>query len=386
MENSNYQNDNELYKRIGLRGALATISLFLLIFVFPKLISLLLPFVVALIVATILNPFVNRITKKGRISRRVIAAFLSVVVFIVVVFLLWLVVYGIGKEAASLAIAIQRNWDKIISTLSNVEGNLREQFGSLPVYVTELLTNLEESILTFLQNISKNILNIVIDVTTIVTSKTGTFLVNFVVTVLGSYFIIAEYNVIVTFVKKSVSNRVSEFIALLKESIISTLGGYLKSQLLLALFAFIFMFISLAIYGQPYALLIALFLSFIDLLPIVGTIAVLVPWGIVMWISGNISKGTFLLILGVVFFLVRKVIEPKIVGSQTGLHPLAALISIYVGLKISGVLCAIIGPMVLMIFISIAKSGIFDSTISDVKAVIGNVSRIIHGDKKKGLD
>ena len=160
MKNSNYKNDSALYKRVGLRVVLAIISFLLLIFVFPKLISILLPFVVAFVVATILNPFVNEMTKKGKISRRAIAAFLSVTVFMIVVLLLGLVIYGIGKESISLATAIQQNWDEIIGTLGNIEGNLREQFGFLPVQVIEALTNLEESILKFVQNVSKNILNI----------------------------------------------------------------------------------------------------------------------------------------------------------------------------------------------------------------------------------
>ncbi|NLC96046.1 MAG: sporulation integral membrane protein YtvI [Erysipelotrichaceae bacterium] len=382
MKNSNYKNDSALYKRVGLRVVLAIISFLLLIFVFPKLISILLPFVVAFVVATILNPFVNEMTKKGKISRRAIAAFLSVTVFMIVVLLLGLVIYGIGKESISLATAIQQNWDEIIGTLGNIEGNLREQFGFLPVQVIEALTNLEESILKFVQNVSKNILNIVITVTTTVTGKTGTFLVNFIITVLGSYFIIVEYDAIINFMKKHVGNRISEFIVLIKQSILSALGGYIKSQLILAFFAFIFMLIPLAIYRQPYALLISLFLGFIDLLPIVGTISVLVPWGVVLLISGNISKGVFIIVLGVVFFIVRKIIEPKVVGSQTGLHPLAALISTYIGLKISGVLGAIMGPMILMLFTSIIKSGIFDNTISDIKTVIGNVSKILHSNEK----
>ena len=218
--------------------------------------------------------------------------------------------------------------------------------------------------------------------TTTVTGKTGTFLVNFIITVLGSYFIIVEYDAIINFMKKHVGNRISEFIVLIKQSILSALGGYIKSQLILAFFAFIFMLIPLAIYRQPYALLISLFLGFIDLLPIVGTISVLVPWGVVLLISGNISKGVFIIVLGVVFFIVRKIIEPKVVGSQTGLHPLAALISTYIGLKISGVLGAIMGPMILMLFTSIIKSGIFDNTISDIKTVIGNVSKILHSNEK----
>lgn len=377
MDSYQYRNNNDLYRRLILRGILTIVGVLFLIFVLPKLLTLLYPFVIASIVAVILNPAVNRMTRRGRLSRRLVAAIFSVLFFVIVFLILGLTVYGIGKETISLAYSIQQNWDSIYRTLSNLEQILAEQFNFLPIEFIRLFSGFEDTVMTFLQNASKTVLNSAVLVTTSITTRTGVFLINFVITVMGTYFIMAEYNSIAAFVKKYLGDRASGFMILMKQSVVRSLGGFLKSSLLLALFAFLFMLISFLIVRQPYALLLALLLGFIDLLPIVGTIAVLLPWSIIEWITGDIKKGLFLIILGVVFFMLRKVVEPKVVGSQTGLHPLAALVSTYVGLQFSGLLGAILGPMFMMIIISMLKTDLLDNTAADVKALVRHISFVL---------
>ena len=148
-------------------------------------------------------------------------------------------------------------------------------------------------------------------------------------------------------------------------------------MLLLAALAFTFMFAALLIVRQPYALPIALLLALIDFLPLIGTIAVLAPWGIIEIISGDINLGLYLLIVGITFYFVRQVAAPKIVGTQTGLPPLAALVSMYAGLKLFGVLGAIFGPMAVMLILSIMKSGIFDKTTQDFKLAFQRVQHLL---------
>ncbi|MFI3230835.1 MAG: AI-2E family transporter, partial [bacterium] len=49
---------------------------------------------------------------------------------------------------------------------------------------------------------------------------------------------------------------------------------------------------------------------------------------------------------------------PKVLGKQIGLHPLATLISIYVGFKLMGLIGLILAPMVLVIIITLIKENI----------------------------
>ncbi len=272
---------------------------------------------------------------------------------------------------------LQLNWDSIAIDIDSFD-SIFVWFGSfLPPQIMDLLEGFEETITSFLQNSGKRLLGSLLTATTTLTTTTGNFFINFIMAILASYFMISDYTRIMSAVKTFIGRRIGNYVTIVKSSALKALAGFVRSQLLLALFAFVCMFIALIAVRQPYALLIALFLAFVDLLPIVGTIAVLIPWGLFELAAGNINKAIYLLCVGVAFFLIRKVVEPKIVGSQTGLHPLAALLSTFIGLQFSGVWGAILGPVVLMMAISIYKTGIFDSTVSDVRSAVNNISSIL---------
>ena len=78
--------------------------------------------------------------------------------------------------------------------------------------------------------------------------------------------------------------------------LIKTLGGYLKAEATLILVSFIISLIGLYIlqfmgFNVPYPLLIALFIGFVDALPILGSGTVMVPWAIISAINGDFNLG-----------------------------------------------------------------------------------------------
>ncbi|HHX49866.1 MAG TPA: sporulation integral membrane protein YtvI, partial [Clostridia bacterium] len=125
--------------------------------------------------------------------------------------------------------------------------------------------------------------------------------------------------------------------------------GYLRAQLLLMLITMAQALLGLYILGMDYVLLITLFVGFLDILPVLGPGLIFVPWIIVLVFSGRVKLGLALLILYGIISVVRQVIQPKILGVSIGIHPLEALISLYVGYKVFGILGVIIGPILLVV-------------------------------------
>jgi sporulation integral membrane protein YtvI len=121
---------------------------------------------------------------------------------------------------------------------------------------------------------------------------------------------------------------------------------YLRACLLLGLLTFCLSFIGLAILRVPYAFILALLLAVVDLLPLLGTGVILVPWGIICLLLGQVKLGIGLLILYGAATLIRQVLEPKLIGEGLGLHPLVSLFSMYAGLKLFGVWGMILSPLV----------------------------------------
>ncbi len=120
---------------------------------------------------------------------------------------------------------------------------------------------------------------------------------------------------------------------------------YLRAYALLAALTFCALLVGFLLIGIRYAILMAALLTLLDLLPILGVGSALVPWGIFELSAGHGERGFALLLLFALIFLLRQFFEPKIVGKQMGLHPLASLFFTYAGLRLFGVLGMIFAPI-----------------------------------------
>lgn len=72
-------------------------------------------------------------------------------------------------------------------------------------------------------------------------------------------------------------------------------------------------------------------------------------------------------------------IEPKIVGDQTGLHPLLSLLAIYVGMKLGGVVAMILAPVLLLMLRNLWRAGMFHATVRDLTMAARDMAAILHG-------
>ena len=96
--------------------------------------------------------------------------------------------------------------------------------------------------------------------------------------------------------------------------------------------------LGLTVIGVDCSLLIAFLISVFDVLPVLGTGGIMIPWTILTALQGNYPLSAGLLTVYLIITVIRNIIEPKIVGSQIGLHPVVTLSSMFVGAQLFGVL------------------------------------------------
>lgn len=120
---------------------------------------------------------------------------------------------------------------------------------------------------------------------------------------------------------------------------------YLRAQLLLALLTGSVTAVCLWLVGAPYPLLAAGFVAILDIAPALGPATVLGPWAIGAALLGHPSLAIRLALVLVATAVVRPTVEPRFVGGQVGLHPLAALASMYMGMRLFGAAGIAIGPV-----------------------------------------
>ena len=153
------------------------------------------------------------------------------------------------------------------------------------------------------------------------------------------------------------SEKQAIFIRELKTQFFSTVVSIIKAYAILMGFTFIQLLTGFIVAGIDYPVLLALFISLIDILPVLGTGTVLIPWCIILFLSGNVKTGLCILILYVIITLTRQIAEPKVLGNSVGLHPLVTLISMYFGLKLIGVKGLFLFPLTMIIIKNLNDKG-----------------------------
>ena len=176
------------------------------------------------------------------------------------------------------------------------------------------------------------------------------------VTLISLVYFAIDYDRISRFVKSLLPDRAVKGISQLRDGIFNVIKKYLLSYSLILLITFTVMLSGFLLLRVEHALLIALLVAFLDILPVIGVGTVLIPWSILELVSGNKALGIGLLVLFVLNAVIRQLAEPKIVGKNLDLHPIATLILLYVGYSLFGIVGLIILP-VIAVSIGVALKG-----------------------------
>lgn len=367
---------SSLYLRLGLRLILFAVAVCAAVLLFRPTMSLLGPFVAALIIAWLLNPIIRGLNRKLATSRRFLTFIVVFLLLAIVATLLVLLVYRVCVELVDLAKNWQVVWDNLQPALNTVEGLYSNVKGFLPATVNTAFDDLGTTISTWIKTTLENYSSSIVSAAGSFASSIASGLIAFVVFIAAAYFVSADYPRIRWKFRQHFGGN-SKFMKTLQEATGSALGGYLKAQIILSGTVALIVFLALLIWRQKYALVISLLTGLIDFIPFFGSGIVLIPWAVVTLFTGNITKGIFLLALSFVCFLFRKLAEPKVVGNHTGLSSLMSLISIYVGMKVAGVIGMIFMPVVFMVVITMYNVGTFENCILDIKTAVLDIHKML---------
>lgn len=121
--------------------------------------------------------------------------------------------------------------------------------------------------------------------------------------------------------------------------------GWLMAQMKLIGVTFFVLTVGFGLLRVSYGFIWAFVISLVDALPVLGTGMVLVPWSVVCFVQGDTVRAVGLLGIYAAAWLVRSILEPKLVGKQLGLDSLVTLLAMYTGYRIWGILGMILSPL-----------------------------------------
>ena len=203
------------------------------------------------------------------------------------------------------------------------------------------------------------------------------FLVALIIFVMATFLLTADYPYLRSRTVQHMDERLLRFLSQLRSTALGAFGGYLKAEFLLSVGVFLILLAGFFLIRQPYGLLLALGLAVMDFIPIIGAGTVMVPWAFIALFTGDIPSAVELMVIWGVIALFRRVMEPKFVGDQTGLSPILSLVSIYVGMKLAGVLGMVFGPVTLLVILNLAGMGIFRGLRLDLTAAMEDILAIL---------
>ena len=374
----------ELWLRLGVRAVLLVLALLALRYGVLPILSLLSPFVLALVLSWLLNPPVRWLQKKLSVSRGVITMALLVLVFGVVGGVLWALSWMAVEQVQALFL----NWETVVDGMVSSLDRVLEWLGGLSELIPGNAYTAGERLGQLLENWVRDIdvsgwLRMVADRAPSLVGQVSAFVVATIVFLMATYFITADYPRLRFFITDRVPAPARSFCSDVRRIFMEAFGGYLKSQLIISFVVFIILALGFFAIGQPYGLLLALGFAVLDFIPIIGSGTVMVPWAVVDIIVGDYTHAVQLMVIWGIIALFRRLGEPKILGDQTGLSPILSLVGIYVGMLVGGVLGMIVGPLLLLVLINLAKLGIFSSVMGDLSMAASDVAAILKGGHKK---
>lgn len=192
-----------------------------------------------------------------------------------------------------------------------------------------------------------------------ITSRTISYTIAFVAAI-GVLLIVLISAVLIVkdlpaFRKKYEDSELYKDIHLVTDKLADAGIAYLRTQLIIMAIVAVISFLGLTVMKNPYALMLGLLIALMDALPILGSGIIYIPWTIIMLFNGDLFAAAILFTTFLVCQILREILEPKLIGKRIGIKPLFTLVSMYVGVKLFSIAGFILGPIGLIIIITIVK-------------------------------
>ena len=355
------------YIKVVLNILTALVVLLLCIFLLPKCIYFFMPFVIGWIIAMIASPVVRFFEEKLKIKRKGASVIVIVAVLAAVILLVYVIGSKLIQEASGFISELPILWESVMAELNQVGANLEGIYNRLPADMQSTLNNIGQEMGSYFSDMMEDVGAPTFEAVGNVARQLPDIFLGVIMCILSAYFFVADKKYLSDVAGKYVPDSVRYRFDLIRRSLRNAVGGYFKAQLKIEFWVYILLVIGFLVLQVRYALLVALGIAFMDLLPVFGTGTIMIPWAIVEILGENYKMAVGLLIVWCVGQLVRQMIQPKIVGDSMGMNAIPTLFLLFIGYKAGGVVGMILAVPIGLIIINLYEEGVFDTTKQSIQ-------------------
>ena len=282
-----------------------------------KLAFFYMPFLIAFLISLLIEPLIKKLMKKFKLTRRASSIIVFTITFgIIIGILIWLIVTVISEASNLLS-----NFNYYYEQANSIIQSVLSRFNDGKISISDNLMNLiKDSAFNILGKLSEY-LQLVLTKTVTGITKVPVIAIYVGVSILALYFFCTDKIYMLDELEHHLPEKWMKHLTQHIREIVKVLGGYLKAQFTLIFISFIICLIGLYIFhfvglNVRFPLIMAILVGFVDALPILGTGTIMIPWGILSSLSGDIRLGIAIIVLWIIMSLVRQFLEPKIVSRK----------------------------------------------------------------------
>lgn len=356
--------DNNQFTMSRFLPLIRVITILMVLLIGFKVAIFLLPFVISFLVVTLTRPIAKFFIEKLKLKSKFAIKLSLTIFYLIIILILFKSFFVIVNELYSIVSNIILNGENIKNNILKLINNysLSKEYINT-IFYTTFIKGIDK-LLSSLTTIGFNFVNYLFNIL----SKAPVIFVYVMITVTASYMMADNIEKVTNFFNKQFPKSwISKFIVIRKD-VIDVMFKYFKTQLFLITLCFLELLIGLNIinlfvYQIDYIFILAVLIALVDALPILGTGTILIPWVLISLISGNYTLAVSLIILYLIIFTLRVILEPRLVSNNLSLDPLLSLLAMFVGFKIFGVIGFLVGPIIMTIFMVLfeeeIKNGFF---------------------------
>ncbi|NLK09087.1 MAG: sporulation integral membrane protein YtvI, partial [Firmicutes bacterium] len=317
----------------------------LILFGTKYLLSYFAPFILAILIAALIDPFVNLLENNLKCPRGIAVSVVLLLFLAVVILLLTLVVTNLTAELTHLVSLLpryRRYWDELLGSIIEWAKNWYILlFHDTPAPILEMVRPDFDQVADTIRMLASHFLSAI--------GGLPSFLFTLIIASIATFFISRDRRVFARSLMDLIPKRWRPEAEEIKEQVGNGIFGYFRSQLMLISLSGSIAVIGLTILKIRYAWLLGLLVAILDFIPMTGPGGVFVPLTIYHLFIGDFRHAIWLTAIQGVTLVTRQLAEPRIMGAQLGLHPLTSLVAIYLGAQFLGFSGFILGPIVMVI-------------------------------------
>ncbi len=338
------------------------------------------PFVVAFFLAMLLQRPVNFLSTKTPLKRGISSVIMVLFVLVIVGSIVGLIIGRIVIELKGFFDYLLIKMEDAPAFVDQIQAWLSDTFSFLP-------KSLHESIMTATENFLNRLMGIEAKASadaiqaessgidfSLLSSPLGAvwgtakqipmIAVGVLVCVVSCCFMTTDYRTLRDMILSQLSQKRQSAVIRTKQVTFSTLGKMGKAYSIILFVTFMEMLLGLSflklihVYDSGYIFAIAFITAVVDIIPVLGTGTILIPWALWSLFTGDVGLGIGLLVVYAIISVIRQVIEPKLVASQLGLPPFVTIMAMYIGSQLFGFVGLFLLPITIMLLKVLNDEGV----------------------------